>query len=171
MHGPERRVPPAVSGETLDYIESTYALLGVEAALASYLDRGVEGTEVDGLLAEYSAILADSAVGPLGVNVAALQFGVDHLTASMNEVCSRKHGYEPPKTLREAVLVKTGRAKPTPIRWISGLDDRYWIKQFPDEYRGEKLVARHPDETDQQYLARHLNRAIQGLIFSRFTYM
>jgi hypothetical protein len=170
----DRIAPPSVTGEVLDttdYIAAAYDKMGLETALGSYLDGEIEDEAVMALLAGYATVMADAAIGSAGVDVPVLQFGAEHLTKGMNEACSSRHGYLPAKSLGEALLVKTGLGKPSPQRWIHGLDDRYWAKQFPDEYGGEKLVTRQPGETDQQYLARHLQVAIHGLVFAHFTYM
>jgi len=160
--------------DTEDYIETAYDQLGIEAALGAYLD-GQPGTEdeqeITARLAEFSMRLAEAAMTTGDVDVATVRFGVDHLTRNMNEVCSAKFGYKRAGSLSEAVLIKLGIAKPESDRYVRGLDDRYWAKQFPEEYAEEKLVRRETDESDQQYLGRYIRTAIHGFIFAPFTYM
>src|SRR5665213_286993 len=168
---------PVVTGEVLDnegYIEAVYDKLGIASSLGAYLD-GQPGTEdekdITILLAEFSMSLADAATTQGDIDVATVRFGMDHLTRNMNELCSSRFGYEPPRTLTEALLLKLGMITPVTKRYVRKLDDRYWAKQFPEEYAGQKLVNRLPDETDRQYLARHIRTSIHGLIFAPFTYM
>jgi hypothetical protein len=168
---------PVAAGEVLDtegYIEAVYDRLGIETALGAYLD-GQTGTEDEGditvLLAEFSMSLAEAATTRRNIDIPTVRFGVDHLTRNMNELCSSRFGYEPPKTLTEAMLLKLGAITPVTKSYVRRLDDRYWAKQFPEEYAEEKQVQRELDESDQQYLGRYIRTAIHGFIFAPFTYM
>ena len=168
---------PVVTGEVLDtegYVEAVYDRLGIETALGAYLD-GQPGTEDESditvLLADFSMSLAEAATTQGDVDIPTIRFGVDHLTRNMNELCSSRFGHQPPKTLSEALLLKLGMATPVTKSYVRKLDDRYWEKQFPEDYAEEKSVTRLPEEADQQYLARYIRTAIHGFIFAPFTYM
>ncbi len=174
MHDLEKRTGPEVTGEvptTEAYIETVYGTLGIEAALGSYLDGAASEDDVAILLATFSDRLADAALERGSLEVKTVRFGIDHLTGNMNKVCNAKLGSQPPKTLTEALLLKLGMVEPEPRRYIRELDDRYWTKQFPEEYADEQLAKRLPNETDQQYLARHIRTSIHGLLFAPFTFM
>lgn len=69
------------------------------------------------------------------------------------------------------MLTWLGLVKPEPDSYVRGLDDRYWTKQFPEQYTNQELVQRQPNESDQQYLSRYIRTAIHGFIFAPFTYM
>jgi hypothetical protein len=167
----------AISGEVLDpegYIQVAYDKHGLEPALGAYLDgRPTDQADQDvtARLAGFSMQVAEAAMTPAGIDIDTVRFGVDYLTRSMNKVCSDRFGYEPAKSWSEALLRKLGVGKPENGRYVRGLDDRFWTKQFSEEYATEHFVRREADEDDQHYLGRHLQASIHGYIFAPFTYM
>jgi hypothetical protein len=89
----------------------------------------------------------------------------------MNIAASQKVGFKPPKSKWQWVLMRTGVKEPEIQTHFHGLDERYWESQFPRELSEQVLVKRGAEEDDSLYLARHLNRAWQGLLFAPFSYL
>lgn len=114
MHDLDRVVGGnAVTGEVLDtedYIVAVYDRLGLEGALDAYLDQpqGHE-SDVTNRLAQFSDCLAEAATRQGGMDTAVVRAGVDHLTDSMNEVCSARFGYKRPRSLPQAVRAHLAR--------------------------------------------------------------
>jgi len=166
--------------DTQGYLGAVYDRLGIEAALGAYLggqSGAADEHDIDMRLAEFSMALADAATMPVGaevaggVNVATVRLGVDHLTRNMNEVCSAKFGYKRASGWPEAILRKLGIVKTDPGRYVRYLDDRYWGKQFPEQYAEQRMVQREPGENEKQYLGRYIQTVIHGFIFAPFTFM
>ncbi len=167
--------PNPETGDVIDdeaYIHAVYDSLGIEAALDDYLNPGseIEEADVEAVLARFSAALASAALINGQLDVAIVRMGVDHLTRNMNEVCSARYGYKS-ATLLQSLLIRAGVANPQPKRYVRELDDRYWGIQFPEEYTDERQATRSPDETEVQYLTRHIHQSIKGLVFAYFTHV
>lgn len=154
---------------TDSYIEAIYDKTGIQPALAAYLDGKAEEDDITPLLSDFSMSLAETALSGGSVDTGAVRFGFDHLTDGMNKACNEKHGYEPPKTLREAVQLKMGMVEPQERSYVRKLDDRFWLKQFPEEYENGTLAQRLQGESDQAHLGRSIRAAMHGYIFSYFT--
>ena len=175
-HTDIERSVPSVTGEVVDdpdYLKIIYANLGIESALGAYLggrSNGAGEEAVDQLLGRFSVAIAGVADKPEGIDTDIVRFSFDHLTNNMNEVASRHFGHQPPRSATQAVLTKLGAKQPQPRQYVRPLDDRYWDKQFMEQYRdGGHLVARQPDETENQFLARYIHSCMHGFLFANFT--
>lgn len=167
---------PVLTGEVIetdrDYLAAVYASSGLEEALAGYLDGGsdIGEQEVDLLIANFSISIAKTAWKDEGIDVDLVRFAFEHLTVNMNEVASRKFGHAP-QTATRSLLTRLGVTSPEPGRYVRPLDDRYWSKQFMEQYKDQHMVRRQSNETEEQYLARYTHVCIHGFLFAPFTYL
>ena len=153
-------------------IREAYNKLGVNTALRAYIDQKAGEAEVAAALVKFSGELSTVALGSGSLDVAAVRYGVEYLTSDMNQACNEKHGFLEPTGRWQALLVRAGHVQLQTRQYIRLLDDRYWNKQFPEDYQSGKLVPlRQPQETEQQHLARYVHSSIYGLLFAPFTYM
>jgi len=162
---------PVLRGEVLDptdYIVEVYTKLGLEATFDSYLLGGSTDEDVNTRLSGYAVTLAEIAQSSAGVDVTMVRFGVDHLADSMNKVCNERFGYQSPKSVGEAALLKLGMIRPEPQQYVERLDEHYWQRQFPEELMGQGEVKREPNESEQDYAARVIQNSMQAHLFSRF---
>ncbi len=170
---------PVLTGEIIEdegYLKLVYENLGIEEALASYLDSDdLTENEINILLIQFSISIAAIAGKGGGINIDAVREAFEHLTQNMNELASRKYGYEHQHhDLAQAALIKLKIKEPQPLKprkYVRALDDRYWSKQFLEQYESESIVSRRPNETEEQYLARYIHSCMHGLLFSYFTYV
>jgi hypothetical protein len=173
-HTDLERTVPSLTGEVVDdpdYLKIIYANLGIENALETYLGgrSSHDGEQaVDQLLGRFSVAIAGVADKPEGIDTGIVRFSFDHLTNNMNEVASRQFGHQPPQSATQSVLTKLGVRQPEPRQYVRPLDDRYWDKQFMDQYRTGHMVTRQPGETENQFLARYIHSCMQGFLFANF---
>lgn len=173
-HTDIERSAPAVTGEVVDdpdYLKIIYTNLGIENALETYLgEHSSHAGEqaVDLLLGRFSVAIAGVADKPAGIDVRIIRFAFEHLTNNMNEVASRHFGYQP-QSSTQSILTKLGARQPQPRQYVRSLDDRYWDKQFMDQYRTGHMVTRQEGETENQFLARYIHSCMHGFLFANFT--
>lgn len=177
MNGSE--IEPAevvLTGEVIEdeeYLKLVHSNLGIKEALASYLEsRDLEEESVDILLAHFSVAIAETATRSGEIDVDIIRTAFEHLVHSMNETASRRHGYQP-QSLSQVALTKLKLRRPQPKSYVRQLDDRYWSKQFLEQYEngGQPMAPRKDGETDEQYLARYIHSCMHGFLFAPFTYL
>ncbi len=173
-HTDLERTIPILTGEVVDdpdYLEHIYTNLGIENALVAYLGEHSSGAgeqAVDELLGRFSVAVAGVADKPEGIDKDIVRFAFDHLTNNMNKVASEQFGHQP-QTSTQSILTRLGARQPQTRQYVRPLDDRYWDKQFMDQYRTGHMVSRQAGETENQYLARYIHTCVHGFLFAPFT--
>lgn len=167
-------IAPVLQDQVIDAYESHF----IESSLRAYLDAGTTETEikreheVSALLMNFSEDLANLAYHDRHIDTDIIRYGFDHLTNSMNGLC--RETLQQTATGLKGFLAKIGLVS-APHRpdttYIRKLDDRYWNEQFLKIYEDNPFVPRKPDETDQEYLARHIHNAMFGFLYAPFTYV
>lgn len=169
----------AAEGYDSDYrlqvLHEIYDHSYIDEALYGYLDRreGWTDQQVESQLKRFAVATTTLALVGGEVDVDLVRSAFDRLTLGMNETASRRYGYELPRSMTHAILIRFGKADPEPRRYVRPLDDRYWSHQFMDQYAngGLPMVPRQADETGEGYLARYTYTAMHGLLWAPFTYL
>lgn len=157
-----------------DYLQAVYSSGGIEDDLVRYLDTGsaINSEIIDLKLSQFSNIIARAAWKHDEIDVAVVRSGFDIVTESMNKAANQVHGYARQGAL-QSLLVRAGIKPPQIDSYVRALDDRYWSRQFMEEFKkgGPLLPSRHVGETDSDYFARYTYGCMRGFLFARFTHL
>jgi hypothetical protein len=165
-----------VSGEVvseMDMVDIAYEHSELDELVRKYAFH--EGghqieAEVQEALMSLSIDVSQIATQGEGIRVDLIRRAFDHLYSSMNAHAGVARNLRKPSGPIGALLQKTGLRKPEYRGVVIPLDDKYWDKQFLEQFEQEQMVARKPDESTESYLARYTARCLMGFPWAYFSY-
>ncbi|HEX5798307.1 MAG TPA: hypothetical protein VFX79_03035 [Candidatus Saccharimonadales bacterium] len=151
--------------------EQAYDRLGLDDYLTDFAGGNLDETEVEPVLAQFSANLAELSFREGNIDVDLVRAAFNRLTEGYNTAANRVYGPTPPPTVTRAIMEKLKIVPPKTTQYYKGLDDRYWNIQFIEQLQGESFVARQAEETDREYFERYLQACMKGFSWANFTYV
>jgi hypothetical protein len=171
---PVERVPggPAEVVSAVDMVYIAYERLGFDEMLEAYAlcdETGGVETRMQAALFDYAKSVASIATQDGGMDIPVIREAFDRFYEGMEGASRKKYGAEKPSSISDAALKRFGLRPPTYQRQFKPLDDRYWEKQFVEQYESGAMATRKPNESDQDYLARYIATCLHGFPWAYFT--
>jgi hypothetical protein len=164
----KERIRYAYDQENLDQTLHSFAF---NKPISDDGDGVASERDIDESIKRYASAIAPIAMRNDSPDIRLVKIAFDTLLSGMNAVANEKFGRQQPSSIWQKVMFKTGIQTPNSLIYFSGLENRYWLKQFPAEYREETWVSREDDENETEYLARNIYHSMHGFALAPFSYI
>lgn len=165
----------AVRGEvvTTELVDKAYDQLGLDGMFETYArhtgDAFLE-EDVHLALVDLAVDVASMSFNGGEIDVELVRRAFDRTYAGMNQAARNARNMQLPTTPFQSLLIKAGIKQPEYMRAVAPLDDRYWSRQFMEQFADESMIKRIEDEPEEVYLARYISRCLEGFPWAHFTY-
>ncbi len=136
-------------------------LVELKSSLAKFLDREMFEAGINKLLLELSQQLNDTQKGYSGLDIGLYRAAFEELTKIMDAVAAEK--FEAPR--------KKWRKPQESRPYVRMLDDKYWGREFQQQYAEGLADAQKRGEAEEYYRTRYMYQSMQGLLFTPFAHM
>jgi hypothetical protein len=156
-----------------DMIAVAYDKLGIDQVFHDYAfaPNRDGGSTVEQALDQYGRAIAYMAYEDGEIDIDLVRGGFDRLYDDMEEIAREKYGPLPSHSLGDRFLQWAGVREPRYMQYFSPLDDRFWEKQFRQQFEEEVWVQRQPDESDEQFWGRYIGVTLHHFPWAYFSYI
>lgn len=155
-----------------DRIDAAYARFEIDELLHKYAEgHDWELTnDIEAALVGLGYAIGNIAYKGGNVDIGLVRRGFELMYDTMDAALAQKEGIKPPSVARK-VLERWGLRYPDYVPTFSRLDDRYWDKQFMEEFNKDTWIKRLPTETNQEYFNRYVGWALHSFPWAYYSYI
>jgi hypothetical protein len=161
--------------EDLDALLLAYEDFGIDQSLRLYALSGRNDStlapQIERSIDVFGQLVATKAVTDDVIDTGLVRAVFERFYDDMENAANAKYGPEKPYTLTGRILTHLGIRKPSYRQHFHRLDDKYWDKQFPDQFQKEMWVKRVDGESKQVYAGRYIATCLKLFPWANFTYI